>query len=65
MMAIDNEMYSREDYGWWDGDMNSTNVLLRYFINPIRFAYFAGILKQRSGGGVPGRNLLDVGCGGG
>ena len=64
-MAIDNEMYSREDFGWWDGDANSTNVLLRYFINPIRFAYFAGILKQKSGGHVSGRNLLDVGCGGG
>ena len=64
-MAIDNEMYSREDFGWWKGDANSTNVLLRYFINPIRFAYFAGILKQKSGGGVSGRKLLDVGCGGG
>jgi 2-polyprenyl-6-hydroxyphenyl methylase/3-demethylubiquinone-9 3-methyltransferase len=64
-MAIDNEMYSREDFGWWQGDANSTNVLLRYFINPIRFAYFAGVFKQNSGEGVSGRNLLDVGCGGG
>jgi 2-polyprenyl-6-hydroxyphenyl methylase/3-demethylubiquinone-9 3-methyltransferase len=64
-MAIDNEMYSREDFIWWDGDANSTNVLLRYFINPIRFAYFAEILKQKSGGDGSGRRLLDVGCGGG
>ena len=64
-MVIDNEMYSRKDYGWWDGDENSTTVLLRYFINPIRFAYFAGILKQKYGGAVSGRKLLDVGCGGG
>jgi len=64
-MTIDNEIYSREDFGWWEGDANSTNVLLRYFINPIRFAYFAGILKQNSGRGVSGRKLLDVGCGGG
>ena len=38
-MAIDNDMYSREDYGWWSDDANNTCVLLRYFINPIRFAY--------------------------
>lgn len=64
-MAIDNEMYSRQDYGWWDGDPNSTNVLLRYFINPIRFADFTEILKRQSDGDVSGRRVLDVGCGGG
>lgn len=37
-MAIDNDMYSREDYGWWNDDANNTCVLLRYFINPIRVA---------------------------
>lgn len=64
-MAIDNEMYSREDFSWWDGDMNSFNVQLRYFINPIRFSYFMEILKQKSDRDVLGRKLLDVGCGGG
>jgi 2-polyprenyl-6-hydroxyphenyl methylase/3-demethylubiquinone-9 3-methyltransferase len=64
-MAIDNEMYSRPDYGWWDDNPNSTNVLLRYFINPIRFDYFAAILKQRNSWGGSDRRLLDVGCGGG
>jgi 2-polyprenyl-6-hydroxyphenyl methylase / 3-demethylubiquinone-9 3-methyltransferase len=64
-MAIDNEMYSRIDYGWWDGDDNSTTVFLHYFINPIRFAYFLDILKHKSSGVISGRRLLDVGCGGG
>ncbi len=64
-MAIDNEMYSREDFGWWDGDANSTNVLLRYFMNPMRFSYFTKILKQKSSGEVSGGKFLDVGCGGG
>jgi 2-polyprenyl-6-hydroxyphenyl methylase/3-demethylubiquinone-9 3-methyltransferase len=64
-MAIDNEMYSRKDFNWWDGDANSIPVLLRYFINPIRFAYFTEILKRQSGGDASGRRLLDVGCGGG
>jgi len=64
-MAIDNDMYSREDYGWWNDDANNTCVLLRYFINPIRFAYFTEILEQLSDRALSGRNILDVGCGGG
>ena len=64
-MAIDNEMYSRESFRWWDGDADSTSVLLRYFVNPIRFSYFTEILKQESGGDGSEKRLLDVGCGGG
>ncbi len=64
-MAIDNEIYSGGDYGWWDGDSDSTTVLLRYFINPVRFAYFTEVLKQKSAGNSAGKKLLDVGCGGG
>jgi 2-polyprenyl-6-hydroxyphenyl methylase/3-demethylubiquinone-9 3-methyltransferase len=64
-MSIDNDMYSREDYGWWNDDANNTCVLLRYFINPIRFAYFTEILEQLPDRVVSGRKVLDVGCGGG
>jgi 2-polyprenyl-6-hydroxyphenyl methylase / 3-demethylubiquinone-9 3-methyltransferase len=64
-MAIDNDIYSRESFGWWKDDPNSIGVMLRYFINPVRFAYFMEILKQKSGGNVSGKKLLDVGCGGG
>lgn len=64
-MAIDNEIYSREDFGWWNEDPDSIGVLLRYFVNPVRFAYFMEILKHKCGGDVSGKKLLDVGCGGG
>jgi len=64
-MAIDNEIYSREDFGWWDDDADSIGVLLRYFVNPVRFAYFTEILGREWGGNVSGRTLLDVGSGGG
>lgn len=64
-MAIDNEMYSREAFRWWDDDPDSTSVMLRYFVNPIRFSYFTEILKQKSGGDGSEKRLLDVGCGGG
>lgn len=64
-MAIDNEIYSREDFGWWEDDPDNHGVLLRYFVNPVRFTYFMGILKQTCGGDVSGGRLLDVGCGGG
>jgi len=64
-MTIDNEMYSRECFRWWDDDADSNSVLLRYFINPVRFSYFVEILRQKSGGDTSKRILLDVGCGGG
>ena len=64
-MAIDNERYSREDFGWWDDDPNNTSVLLRYSVNPVRFAYFMEVLGQEQGGNIQGKKLLDVGCGGG
>lgn len=64
-MAIDNDIYSRESFGWWDDDPDSIGVTLRCFINPLRFAYFTDILRQKSAGDVSGKRLLDVGCGGG
>jgi 2-polyprenyl-6-hydroxyphenyl methylase/3-demethylubiquinone-9 3-methyltransferase len=64
-MAIDNDMYSREAFGWWDDDADGTGVLLRCFINPIRFAYFMDVLEQRAPRAAKGRTILDVGCGGG
>jgi len=64
-VAIDNEIYSREDFGWWDDDADSTGVLLRYFVNPVRYAYFMEILGREWLGNGSGKTLLDVGCGGG
>lgn len=64
-MAIDNDLYSREDFVWWNDDPNSHGVLLRYFINPIRFTYFCEVMKQTVDTAVSGSKILDVGCGGG
>lgn len=64
-MVIDNDMYSRDDFGWWDNDADSTGVLLRCFINPIRFAYFMQVLARMPHRAALGSKVLDVGCGGG
>lgn len=64
-MKIDNEMYFREDYDWWDPSDDSTNVVLRRFINPIRFAYFARVFGDRVGSLDARPAMLDVGSGGG
>jgi 2-polyprenyl-6-hydroxyphenyl methylase / 3-demethylubiquinone-9 3-methyltransferase len=64
-MKIDNEMYFREDLQWWDDDDNNTNVLLRYYINPVRFGYFTRVIKERFHSSGAGKSILDLGCGGG
>jgi len=62
-LKIDNERYFRKDLVWWDDDRNNVNILLRHFINPIRFGYFRHVLSEK--GGASGGALLDLGCGGG
>jgi len=64
-MKIDNEMYFRKDYDWWDPSDDSTNALLRRIINPIRFAYFTRVSRERLGEPKPGQRILEVGSGGG
>lgn len=61
-MKINNEIYSRPDYSWWGDD--STNNLLKCFINPVRFCYFRRVLRDLPQSGGLGK-ILDVGCGGG
>jgi 2-polyprenyl-6-hydroxyphenyl methylase/3-demethylubiquinone-9 3-methyltransferase len=63
-MKIDNEMYFRKDLVWWDASDDSTNVLLRHFINPLRFAFFQRVLGDKPDA-MRGGDVLDVGCGGG
>jgi 2-polyprenyl-6-hydroxyphenyl methylase / 3-demethylubiquinone-9 3-methyltransferase len=64
-MQIDNEMYFREDLDWWGDDPDNTNVLLRYFINPVRFGYFSRVIRERFHSPDMGKKILDLGCGGG
>ena len=63
-MPIDNEMYFRSDFFWWDEDDNSLSALLRHSINPLRFAYFQRVIAARASASAD-RSVLDVGCGGG
>ncbi|HPO13478.1 MAG TPA: bifunctional 2-polyprenyl-6-hydroxyphenol methylase/3-demethylubiquinol 3-O-methyltransferase UbiG [Candidatus Hydrogenedentes bacterium] len=61
--AIDNEMYKYKGHVWWDD--NESPATLRFFINPIRFAYFLRILDVHRGINYSLNTVLDVGCGGG
>lgn len=60
---IDNEMYKTRGDRWWNEDESAAT--LRYFINPIRFAYFQRILAGRPVTERDRLTVLDVGCGGG
>lgn len=62
-MHIDNTVYQTKGHLWWDENENAAS--LRFFINPIRFAYFQEILAARPRDGGRPCTVLDVGCGGG
>jgi 2-polyprenyl-6-hydroxyphenyl methylase/3-demethylubiquinone-9 3-methyltransferase len=59
---VNNEFY--ETYGdtWWDEDAEFGFSSLRYCVNPVRYGYFRKVLRQIP---IPGKAVLDVGCGGG
>ena len=59
---VDNEIY--EIYGdtWWNDDAEFGLSSLRYCVNPVRYGYFKRILQRLR---IPGKTVLDVGCGGG
>jgi 2-polyprenyl-6-hydroxyphenyl methylase / 3-demethylubiquinone-9 3-methyltransferase len=61
--AVDNEMYETMGHTWWDD--TASVATLRYFINPIRFAYFQRIIAAQRASGWQPKTVLDVGCGGG
>lgn len=62
--AVDNDIYRRNGHAWWDDEVGEFSTI-RFFINPVRFAYFRRVLDQARGAAVRGLTLLDVGCGGG
>ncbi len=61
-MQVNNAIYDTYGRRWWDEDAGFGITSLRYCVNPLRSKYFKHIL---GGIALPGRRLLDVGCGGG
>ncbi len=61
--TIDNEIYRYKGHAWWDD--NESVATLRYFMNPLRFAYFQRVLSTLGPRGAAPKTVLDVGCGGG
>ena len=61
-MEINNAIYETMGHTWWQEDAGFEVSSLRYCINPVRYAYFRERLRELS---VPGKSVLDIGCGGG
>ncbi len=61
-MKINNEIYQTRGHDWWSEDASFDVSSLRHCMNPVRYGYFKRKLQQLH---LPGRTVLDVGCGGG
>lgn len=45
---VDNDIYRRLGHAWWDDEVGEFSSL-RFWMNPVRFAYFAnGLAGERS-----------------
>ncbi len=62
MRNINNAIYEEQGHAWWNEDAGFELSSLRYMMNPCRYGYFADVLRGLS---LPGKRVLDVGCGGG
>ncbi len=62
MKKINNEIYEDQGHTWWTEDAGCDVSSLRYCVNPVRYSYFKKKLTQL---GLPGKKVLDLGCGGG
>ncbi len=61
-MQINNEIYQTYGHDWWSEDASFDISSLRYCMNPVRYGYFKRRLQELH---LPGKAVLDVGCGGG
>lgn len=61
-MRVDNEIYQLHGHEWWSEDASFGITSLRYCMNPVRYGYFRRKLDALP---LPGKTVLDVGCGGG
>jgi 2-polyprenyl-6-hydroxyphenyl methylase/3-demethylubiquinone-9 3-methyltransferase len=62
--TVNNAIYRSMGHAWWDDDVGEFSTL-RFWINPIRFGYFARVIAREKLLERGQRRLLDVGCGGG
>jgi len=60
---IDNELYNKQGDIWWDE--NTILYMLKTSINPCRFPYYLKAYTEALGRKITGKQVLDVGCGGG
>jgi 2-polyprenyl-6-hydroxyphenyl methylase / 3-demethylubiquinone-9 3-methyltransferase len=61
-MQINNDIYQTYGHDWWAEDAGFDILSLRYCMNPVRYGYFRRRLRELH---LPGKTVLDVGCGGG
>ena len=61
-MEVNNAIYETLGHTWWREDGGFEVSSLRYCINPVRYGYFKERLCELS---LPGKSVLDIGCGGG
>lgn len=59
---VNNAVYEAYGDTWWNDDAQFGFSSLRYCVNPVRYGYFRKVLRQVA---IPGKTVLDVGCGGG
>jgi 2-polyprenyl-6-hydroxyphenyl methylase / 3-demethylubiquinone-9 3-methyltransferase len=60
--TINNEIYETRGHDWWAEDAGFNFSSLRYCVNPVRYGYFRSKLRHLP---LPGKTVLDLGCGGG
>jgi len=63
MIKINND-YDTNSHLWWSED-EGTFSSIRYFVHPVRVAYFREVMARMRPDGYAGLTALDVGCGGG
>jgi len=61
-MPINNEIYQTYGHDWWSEEASFDIFSLRHCMNPVRYGYFKRRLPQLH---LPGKTVLDIGCGGG
>ena len=61
-MEINNTIYETLEHLYWSEEAGFELTSMRYCMNPVRYGYFKGILRERA---VQSGTVLDIGCGGG